>query len=145
VDPWGRAARSLELVRFRTVRLILREAARRLDGADLIEVEIDNRLQGLAGGGVVERLGQRLEPLRVFALQSDEFGHGIAPALMAAAAVGGPAIADDRGAGMPGAIAGLPLGSGKRLVAFRGAWRTIPSRNVIAALQPAAASCKMGG
>ena len=109
----------LGLVRFRTVRLIVREAARRLDGADLIEVEIDNRLQCLAGGGVAERLGQRLEPLRVFALQSDEFGHDIAPALMAAAAVGGPAIADDRGASVPRAIAGLALGPGKRLGALR--------------------------
>ena len=87
-------------------RLILREAARRFDGADLVEVEIEDSLQCVAGGGVAERIGQRLEPLRVFALQGDEFGHGIAPALMAGAAVGGSTVADDRSASVPRADSG---------------------------------------
>jgi hypothetical protein len=66
-----------ELVWLGTARLILREAARRLDGADLVEVEIEDSLQCFAGGGVAERVGQRLEPLRVFALQGDEFGRAL--------------------------------------------------------------------
>src|SRR5262249_15076519 len=89
--------------------LARREAARRFDGADLVEVEIEDRLQRLAGSGVAERLGERLEPLRVFALQSDEFGHGIAPALMAAAAIGRTAAAGDAGPGKPAAQSGPPL------------------------------------
>ncbi len=40
-------------------------------------------------------------------LQSDEFGHFIPPALPAAAAIGGPLVADDRGADMADAIARL--------------------------------------
>jgi hypothetical protein len=91
---------------------------RRLDGADLVEVEIEDGLQRLAGSGVVERFRQRFEPLRVFALQSDEFRHGIAPALMAAAAIGGPTVADDASTGVACPVAGLPLGPAKRLVAL---------------------------
>ena len=83
MDPRGRAAEIQGFLRFLTVRLILREAAWRLDGADLIEVEIEDRLQGLAGGGVAQRFRQRLEPLGVLALQGDEFGNGVVPALRA--------------------------------------------------------------
>jgi hypothetical protein len=38
------------------------KAARRLDADQLAEIEIDNRLQRLAGGAVTQRLGQRIEP-----------------------------------------------------------------------------------
>jgi hypothetical protein len=38
--------------------------------------------------------------LGVFALQSDQFGHGIAPALWSAAAIGVSTVADSRSAGM---------------------------------------------
>jgi hypothetical protein len=112
-----------EFIRLGTVRLILPKAAWRLDGADLVEVEIEYSLQCLASSGVTERVGERLEPLRVFVLQGDEFGHGIAPTLMAAAAVGGSAVADDRGASVPRAVASLAFGPGKRLIAL---WSTPP-------------------
>jgi hypothetical protein len=105
--------------------LILCEAARRLGGNELIEVEIEDRLQRLPGGGVAQGLGQRFEPLRVLALEGDQFGHGVAPTLMAAAAIPGsspgirPAVADDRRASLARPIARLPFGAGKRLVALR--------------------------
>jgi len=49
-------------------QLIATEAAGRLDGADLVHVEIDDCLQGLAGGGVVQRSRQGVEPDGVFCL-----------------------------------------------------------------------------
>ena len=51
---------------------------RRLDGEELIEIEVDDSLQRFAGGTVSQGLGQRIEPLGVLALQG---GHGVAPAL----------------------------------------------------------------
>jgi hypothetical protein len=92
VDPRGRAAASM-------VWLILCEATRRLDGGQFVEVEIEDGLQGLPGGGVAQRFGQRLEPSHVVALQGDELGDRVAPALMAAAAIDWPPVADDRGTG----------------------------------------------
>ena len=65
---------------------------RRLNGEKLIELEVDESLQGFAGGSVTQGLGQRLEPLRILALQGDEFIDGIAPALMAAAAISRPPV-----------------------------------------------------
>jgi hypothetical protein len=98
--------------------LITSEAMRRLNGEELIEIEIGDGLQRLAGGGVTQRLGQRFEPLRVVGLQSDQFGHGVTPALMTAAAIDRPAVADDRSTGMACAVARLALGAGKGLVAL---------------------------
>ena len=65
--------------------LIAPEAARWHDGDQFVEVEIDDRLQCLAGSAFLQVFGQRLEPLRVLALQGDEFVDGIAPAPGAAA------------------------------------------------------------
>ena len=69
------------------IALIAPEAARWHDGDQFVEVEIDDRLQCLAGSAL-KVFGQSLEPLRVLALQDDEFGDGIAPALGAAVSVG---------------------------------------------------------
>ena len=66
-------------------RSIAPEAARWHDGDQFVEVEIDDRLQCLAGSAFLQVFGQRLEPLRVLALQGDEFVDGIAPAPGAAA------------------------------------------------------------
>jgi hypothetical protein len=100
-------------------RLILCKAARRLGGADFVEVEVYNRLQcfpagqarGLKthGGGVAQRFGQRFEPLRLLAPQSVKFGSRVAPALATAAAIDRPPVADDRSAGMACAITRLAL------------------------------------
>jgi hypothetical protein len=48
-----------ELRAVRTAASIAPEAARRLDRDNLVEIEIDDRLQGFAGGGVAPRFGQR--------------------------------------------------------------------------------------
>ena len=63
-DPGdGRAAGQV-----RSAASIAPEAARRLDRDDLVEIEIDDSLQGLAGGAVAQRLGQRVEPCCVLSL-----------------------------------------------------------------------------
>ena len=74
MDPRGRAA-------VRGWRSIASEAMRRLNGDELIEVEIEDGLQRLPGGGVAQGLGQRFQPLRVLVLQGDEFGHRHMPSL----------------------------------------------------------------
>ena len=58
---------------------IASEAARRRDGDKLVKVEIDDRLQGLAGGAVAQRLGQSLEPSRILSLQGDKLGDSGTP------------------------------------------------------------------
>ena len=57
------------------------KAARWLDGAEFVEIEIDDRLQRLAGGAVVQRFGQRVEPGSTLRLNDKEFGDGVAPSL----------------------------------------------------------------
>jgi len=102
----------------RYLRLIAPEAARWHDGDQFVEIEIDDRLQCLAGSALLKVFGQRLEPLRVLALKDDEFGDGIAPALSAAASVGRwPVMVHRPGCGTSGAMAGLSLGIGQRSVA----------------------------
>jgi hypothetical protein len=91
---------------------------RRLNAEKLIELEVDESLQGFTGGSVTQGLGQRLEPLRILALQGDQFIDGIAPALMAASAISRSAVADDRSVGMARSITRLALGAGERLVAL---------------------------
>ena len=49
-------------------RSVASVSARRVDGEEIVEIEISNRLQRLAGGSVVQGGGQYLEPLRVFGL-----------------------------------------------------------------------------
>ena len=44
------------------------KAARRLDADQFIEIEVDDRLQGLASGAVAQCLGQRIEPHCIFGL-----------------------------------------------------------------------------
>ena len=97
---------------------IAAEAAWWHDGDQFVEVEIDDRLQCFAGSALLKVFGQRLEPSRVLALQGDEFGDGIAPALGAAASVGRSPVMDYRpGCGARGAMPGLSLGIGQRSVA----------------------------
>ena len=98
--------------------LIAPEAARWHDGDQFVEIEIDDRLQCLAGSALLKVFGQRREPLCVLALQDDEFGDGVAPAPGAAASVGHWPVVDHRpGCGTSGAMAGLSLGIGQRSVA----------------------------
>ena len=48
------------------------KAARRLDTGQFVHLEIDDRLQCLVGGAVVQRLGQGLEPHGLFGLEPEE-------------------------------------------------------------------------
>ena len=106
-------------------RLIASEAAGWIDGGDLVEVQLDDGLEGLAGGAVAGGLGQGVEPGGVFGLQGEELGYGGAPALGAATPTLGqrglgsdgdlwkrPALAS--GNGMTSAIARLALGARRR-------------------------------
>src|SRR5246127_5393429 len=102
------------------IALIAPEAARWHDGDQFVEVEIGDRLQSLTGSALLKVFGQSLEPLRVLALQDDEFGDGIAPALRAAASAGRRAGMVHRpGCGTSGAVPGLSLGIAQRSVAER--------------------------
>jgi hypothetical protein len=94
------------------------EAMRRLNGEKLIEIKVDEDLQGFAGGSVTQGLGQRLEPLRILALQGDELIDGVVPALMAAAPISRSLVAHDRSAGVARSITRLALGAGERLIAL---------------------------
>lgn len=123
VDPRGRAARG-RVLRFGIAcsviaELILCEATRGFDRANLVKVEINDGLERLAGGGVAERFGQGVEPLDVFGLQSDELGHNVMPSLPPAATIGGLAVADDGSAGMTFSVARLSFGTAEGLAALR--------------------------
>ena len=59
----------VDAVRRRLVRgLITAEPARRLDGGQFVQIEIDDGLQRLAGGSLARGFGQGLEPGGVFRL-----------------------------------------------------------------------------
>ena len=75
MGPRGRAA-----VQVRTAASIAPEAARRLDGNQLVEVEIDDRLQGITSSALAQWFGQRVEPSGVLGLQRDQLGDGGTPA-----------------------------------------------------------------
>src|SRR5262249_33875378 len=62
---------------------------------DLVEIEIEDRLQGFAGGAIAGGFGKRFEPVAVLVLQRTQFGDSVMPALRSAAAVGRPTISDD--------------------------------------------------
>src|SRR3954462_5547539 len=71
-------------------------ATRWLGCGEQIQIEIDDGLQRLRGGGIAQAVRQGLAPTGVFGLQSKQFSHGIGPALRAGAPVGWPTIADPR-------------------------------------------------
>ena len=70
LTPWLRYERSKRHGRSRcgTALSVAPKAARRLDAGQFVEIEVDDRLQGLASGAVAQCLGQRLEPHRIFGL-----------------------------------------------------------------------------
>ena len=88
-------------------RLIASEAAWRLDIGDVVEVEIGDGLQGLAGRAVAGGFGQRVEPLRVLGLQGEQLGYCLVPSLRPVAPIGGSAVADEGCIAVAGTIAGL--------------------------------------
>ncbi len=77
-------------------RSIAAEAAWRLDADKIVEIEIDDGLQGGAGGGVTQIVRQDVIPGGVFGLQGDKPGDRVMPSLCASAPVGWPPIANHR-------------------------------------------------
>ena len=73
-------------------RLIASEAAGWIDGGDLVEIQVGDGLEGLAGGAVTSRVRQGVEPGGAFGLQGEELGYGCAPALAAAPPALGPRV-----------------------------------------------------
>src|ERR1019366_2199535 len=75
---------------------IAAEAAWRLDGDQVVEIEIDDGLQGCRGGGVAETVRRGVVPGDLFGSQGDQPSDSVVPALCECAPVGWPPIADDR-------------------------------------------------
>jgi hypothetical protein len=107
-------------------------AARRLDGAQFVEIEIDNRLQRFASCRALGRLRQLVEPDSTLRLYGKELGDSVAPSLGSRAPIGSlwafspracPAGISDAGlAGTGGPVACLSLGTGQ--CAFTGWFAT---------------------
>jgi hypothetical protein len=96
------------------------EATRWLDGDDLVQIEIDDRLEGFASGSIVRGFGQGFEPTRVLSVQRDEFGDSGIPALQSCAPAWLEPCGCLRGTGggriiMPLPIARLAFGTGQCL------------------------------
>src|SRR5208283_5055831 len=97
------------------------EATRWLDGDDLVQIEIDDRLEGFASGSIVRGFGQGFEPTRVLSVQRDEFGDSGIPALQSCAPAWLEPCGCLRGTGggriiMPLPIARLAFGSAQRQI-----------------------------
>ena len=89
-----------------------------LDRLEFFEVEVVDGLQRLGSSPLLKAVGQGLEPGPIFRLESDQGGDSVAPALGPASAVGGSTVMDHRpGGSAGGAMPGLALGIGHRLVA----------------------------
>jgi hypothetical protein len=102
-------------------RSIATEAAWRLDADEVVEIEIDNCLQGVAGGGVTQIVRQDVIPGGIFGLQGDQPGDRVVPALRPRAPVGWPPIADHRGwllGFVTRAMASLAFGVAERVLTF---------------------------
>jgi hypothetical protein len=100
---------------------IAAEATWRLDADEIVEIELDDSLQGGAGGGVAQIVRQDVKPGGVFSLQGDQPGNSVVPALCAGAPVGWPPIADHRRwlLGLASrTMAGLAFGVAERVLTF---------------------------
>src|SRR3954452_2492951 len=89
-------SKSLAAPQSRSCRSIAAEAAWRLDADEVVEIEIDDGLQSVAGGGVTQIVGQDVIPGGGLSLQGDQPGNGCVPALCTVAPVGWTPIADHR-------------------------------------------------
>ena len=77
--------------------LIATVTARRHDGDELIEIQINDGLQSCGGSGVAEIIRQAVVPGGVFGLQGEQSGDQVIPVLRAGAPVDRPPIADEIG------------------------------------------------
>jgi hypothetical protein len=102
-------------------RSIAAEATWRLDGDEIVKIEIDDGLQSGAGGGVTQIVRQDVIPGGVFGLQCDQPGDRVMPALRAGTPVGWAPVADDR-RGLLGfatrAVTCLAFGVAERVLTF---------------------------
>lgn len=105
---------------------IASEAAGRLNGAEFVEIEVEDGLQSLGGSRGFERFGHGLQPSRVVRLERDEFGDGGSPTLWPTTAVGRLKLASSSRGGvavgaqssgrpcrMSGSVERLALGPGE--------------------------------
>jgi hypothetical protein len=53
-----------------------------------LEIELDDGLQGLGGGGGAQSVGQGIGPGGVFGLERDQFSDGVLPSLRPGAPIG---------------------------------------------------------
>src|SRR5208282_3652309 len=93
------------------------------DGDELIEIQIEDGLQGRSGGSVAEAIRQDVVPGGVFGLQGEQPGDQVVPALRAGAPVDCPPIADGRCwlVGLAAcAVASLAFGVGECVLTFGG-------------------------
>jgi hypothetical protein len=99
------------------------KAARRLDGAQFVEIEIDNRLQRFTSCRALGCFRQLVEPGSTLRLYGKELGDSVAPSLGSRAPVGSlwafspracaAEISDVGLAGSRGSVARLTLGPGQ--------------------------------
>jgi hypothetical protein len=104
-----------------TCRSIAAEAAWRLDADEIVEIELDDGLQGGAGGGVTQIVWQDVIPGGVFRLQGDQLSNSVVPTPCAGSPVGWPSVADHRHwlLGLASrTMAGLAFGVAERVLTF---------------------------
>ena len=100
---------------------IATKSARRHDGSEFIEIEIDDGEQRRGGGGVAEAIWQGVVPGDVLGLQREQSSDHVVPALQAGAPVDWPPVADDRCwlVGLTArAVAGLAFGVAECVLPF---------------------------
>ena len=98
-------------------------SARRHDGSELVEIELDDGQQRRGGGGVAEAIGQNVVPGGVFGLQGEQPRDQVVPTLQAGAPFDWPPIVDDRRwlAGLAAcAVASLAFGIAECVLTFGG-------------------------
>ena len=83
------------------------------------EIEVNDRLQCLAGSTVAQPLGESVEPSDILDLQGEQFGDGGTPSLRPVGAPDGARQRRSAVFGLALAIACLPLGAGQRALAPR--------------------------
>ena len=91
------------------------------DRCKVFEIEFDDGLKRLGGWAVAQAFGQGVRPGGVFGLQGEQVCNGVAPALGAAAPIGGPSVAHHRRlllGELAGAISGLAFGVAQGVFAF---------------------------
>src|ERR1700722_19699723 len=106
-----------EVVAHRSVTTV---SARRLNGGDGVQIEIDHLLKCCRGGAVAQTFRQSFEPLGAFDLHRDHLGQSVVPALASTSPRRPGVFHGERRLSrlMSGAVAGLAFGVAQRGGAF---------------------------